>query len=168
MGTSEANSPQDIAFELFREIDPDAYEEVLLKVLPAYVRHWLAERRRWRAEPKVEALEEETFAPDDLLSDEGQVVQEVKKTRMLQARGSSRVNAMRTEWQRHFKDRVWNGERYMEFGDMNAKDLIGAANALRKQADSMTGKAAYYEKIAEAVAVQNVLVQDLTDDPTRD
>ena len=166
ISTSDATSPRELAHEAFTHIDANDYEDVLRKALPEYVRWWLAERRRWRETPETPVPEPLTYAPDDLLSDEGAQIVQANNTKMLKARGSARVTAIRNEWQRHFTDRVWNGERYMLFGEMTAVDLKGAAHALRKQADTLSGKAEYYERIASTLGDAK-MVQDLTEDPTR-
>lgn len=159
----EAASPKELTELLLDELPVVDYRETLSTVLPVYIRQWLSERRVWR-EPTVE--KEETFAPDDLLSDDGQKVQR----RLLKARGSARVNSIRNEWQRHYDDSLWNGVKYIKFGDATADDLIGAAESLRVAAkaefEGKQAKAEYYEKIAAALP-QGGRVRDLPDDPTR-
>lgn len=167
-------SPLEITTEVIEALESADYVAVLEKTLPVYIRQWLAGRRQWR-EASVEEtpVPEATFAPDDLLSDDQQeVAREVvqsKKTTMLRARGSARVNAVRTEWQRHFSDSLWNGQRYIKFGDATADDLLGAAESLRTTAkaeyNGKIAKSEYYERIANALGTRRV--RDLTDDPTR-
>lgn len=164
--TTDKVTPREISEEAVDRLTE--YEDVLRQVLPTYVRQWLADRRVYK-EP-VAPVQEESFAPDDLLSDEGQKGQAKKQKTMLRARGSAKVQAIRTEWQRHFNDSLWNGERYIKFGDATSVDLKGAADSLRTTAKAeyagKINKAEYYEKIADALG-DSRKVRDLTQDPTR-
>ena len=155
--------PQEIAERVLGQVED--YEDALKEALPEYVRFVMAQARIRRVPAELDALTaQETeyhFAPDDLLSESGQKTQK----KLLKARGSAKVDAIRNEWQSHFKDRVFNGKVYVLFGDMTAQDLYGAANFLRDKAATFTNKAAYYERIASAVP-EGGKVGDLTDDPT--
>lgn len=152
-------SPREVAWRVFCQIEDDDVSDALGLTLPEYVRSRIAQRRVWVDPVEPEA---EKFAPDDLLSPDGQKVQK----KLLKARGSSRVNAIRTEWQRHFADRLGlpNG-RWVLFGEATAADLREAAGMLRTTATALVGKADYYETLAEHVGTGKV--SDLTSDPTR-
>ena len=163
LNTTDLMIPQEIAERVFGQVED--YEDALKEALPEYVRFVMAQARIRRVPAELDViLAQETeyhFAPDDLASDEGQKTQK----RLLKARGSAKVDAIRNEWQSHFKDRVFNGKVYVLFGDMTAQDLYGAANFLRDKAATFSNKAAYYERIASAVP-EGGKVGDLTDDPT--
>lgn len=162
---NEAASPRELTTLALADLDETDYFATLDKVLPVYVRQWLSTRRVWRENTPVVPVEQ-TFAPDDLLSDEGQAT--AKK--VLKARGSARVSAIRNEWQRHFADSLWTGEGYIKFGDATANDLTCAATSLRTSAkaeyEGKVSKAEYYEAIASALPA-GARVRDLDADPTR-
>lgn len=155
--------PKEIADRVLGEVND--YEEALREALPEYVRFVMAQARIRRVPTELSVLAaqeaEYKFAPDDLASDAEQKTQK----KLLKARGSAKVNAIRNEWQSHFKDRVFNGTEYVLFGEMTEHDLYGAANFLREKAATFTNKASYYERIARAVP-EGGRVKDLTDDPT--
>lgn len=155
--------PQEIADKVLGEVHD--YEEALREALPEYVRFVMAQARIRRVPEELAVLTaqdtEYNFAPDDLLTESEQKTQK----KLLKARGSAKVNAIRNEWQSHFKDRVFNGKVYVLFGDMTPQDLYGAANFLRDKAATFSNKAAYYERIATAVP-EGGKVGDLTDYPT--
>lgn len=155
--------PQEIAEKVLGEVND--YEEALREALPEYVRFVMAQARIRRVPTELAVLTaqdaEYNFASDDLLSEPEQQTQK----KLLKARGSAKVNAIRNEWQSHFKDRVFNGSVYVLFGDMTAQDLYGAANFLRDKAKTFNNKATYYEQIAVSVP-EGGRVKDLTDDPT--
>lgn len=163
--TSALTSPNDIAVRAIGKLSSDDYLTVLQNTLGRYVSYYMADRRRSNIleEP---AVVEENFAPDDLLAEDVQEIVETQQKKMLKARGSARVNAIRTEWQRHFDDSIWNGTSHIKFGDATAVDLKGAAKALRTQADAFNGKAERYNKIATVLG-DSKRVRDLTDDPTK-
>lgn len=153
-------SPKEIAWRVFCALEDDDHADALQVTLPEYVRSRVAQRRVW-VDPVTEEPDEK-FAPDDLLSDEGQRVQK----KLHKAKGSARVNMIRSEWQRHFADRLGlpNG-RWVLFGEATAADLLEAAGMLRSTATALVGKATYYETLAEHVGTGKV--SDLTSDPTR-
>lgn len=160
-GTTAA-SPAELTARTLDILPTEEYWDALETALPVYIRQWLSDRRK-RKTPTLP--EPESFAPDDLLADDVQVI--AKK--MAKARGSAAVAAIRNEWRRHWTDSVYNGTRYIKFGDATATDLLNAANALRSSAKNeyagKMGKADYYEKIAAALP-ENGRVRDLTSDPT--
>lgn len=163
---NEAASPRELTTLVLGMMEESDYFDALDKALPVYIRSWLASRRVWRENTPEEP---ERFAPDDLLAPDVQEIVRTQEKRTLKARGSARVAAIRTEWQRHFSDSLWNGEKYIKFGDATAADLLGASTSLRTTAkaeyEGKVSKAEYYEKIAQAVG--NGKVSDLEYDPTR-
>ena len=100
--------PQEIAARVLGQVED--YEDALKEALPEYVRFVMAQARIRRVPAELDALTaqeaEYHFAPDDLLSESGQKTQK----KLLKARGSAKVDAIRNEWQSHFKDRVFNGK----------------------------------------------------------
>lgn len=163
---TENVTPREISAELFPQIPSEEHAQALQAVLPAYVRDYLATRRVWKPVQEPAPVEEETYAPDDLLADDVQEIQEKVVKTKLRARGSARVNSIRTEWQRHYDDTLWNGAEYLKFGDATAVDLKGAAMQLRGSAEASIKKAVWYEEVASHLG-DSKRVRDLTDDPTR-
>lgn len=164
--TTTLTTVQEISAEIMKRLTPAQYEDALTEALPKYVQHLMAAQRRVIPVPEIGVHELETFAEDDLLAPDVAEIAVEHKRALLKSRGSARVDAIRNEWQRHFKDRVWNGTRYMLFGDMTAVDLKGAADSLRDQAASYVGKAERYDAIAAAL-LDGGRVSDLVDDPTQ-
>lgn len=168
-----ADNPGSSPAALAKMVAPDLLDDAqatLERVLPYYIRSWLSERRNWKPSAPP-APNEERFAPDDLLSDEGQRIEQVRQKKMLRARGSARVNAMREEWRRHFLDSLFVPSKgYIPFGEATAEDLVAAAESLRengkKEYEGKLARADYYEKIAAALN-PGQRVSDLDSDPTR-
>ena len=166
-GTDKA-SPVELTDVVLSQLSPSDYREALEKTLPVYVRSWLSERRVWKE--AGEEPGEAYFAPDDLLSDDVAEIETERQKTVIRSRGRSKAAAARTEWQRHFSDSLWNGERFIKFGDATAADLVMAASSMRSQAkaefDGKMRKAEWYEKIA-ANLLAGDRVRDLSGDPTR-
>lgn len=164
--STEEKTPTELTYLLMAMIDTDDYEAVLFKALPQYVRYWISQRRVWREEPALLPLEEEQFAPDDLLTPEGQDIQRKIISSKRTSRTGGIAERVSAEWQRHFRDRIWNGSQYILFGEATAVDLKGAAVSLRSQAISLHTKADYYDQVASHLG-DTKRVADLTTDPTR-
>lgn len=145
---SEHKTPKQISDEVFAELTPSEYEEVVRLTLPAFVQKYMVTRRRPVPVSDEPAVEETTFASDDLLSDDvAQAVEENVRKKVAQS-GSRKVDRIRAEWQRQLQNRVYNGSEYKIFSDFTASDLKNAASALRSQAEAFQGKADKYEKYA--------------------
>lgn len=163
--TTDITDTSLIARNVILSLTPDEYLIVLGQTMPAYVRDYIVKRRMVKpvvdVVPQVE--KEYDFAPDDLLSDEGQQHQEEAKKKRIATVGSAKVAAIRTEWQRHFDDLVFNGSEMKKYGDFNADDLRGAAATLEAGAKITLNKAERYRNLADALG--NKRIRDFKDSP---
>ena len=163
---TKIKTPRQISDEVFSELSSSEYGTILSHVLPAYVQKYIVDRRKAQNLGPDDVVIEDTFAPDDLLSDDvADIVTKDVQKKVAQA-GSSKVNKIRNEWKRRLQDRVHNGSEYKIFGDFTADDLRGAAASLKAMASSYEAKSAWYENLANAIPAGKTL-SALDKDPTK-